>query len=156
MQVLIDALPPAKEFDETAPSSPNQANGSASIAANADDTDPELADLEKEMQAINQEYLSVLAEAGMFRDSSYEQFSSRRLMHLSARFRNAASRAQEYHKKHARRTPQPNERPSGILSGAFDGPGRVVQTHCLRAARCPLSLYSHGVGQRHCMQGQAL
>lgn len=70
MELLIDSLPAAKEF-ETAPSaSTDKANGTGESAAgtaepNADDTDEDLISLEKEMQQVNEQYLTALQEAGM-------------------------------------------------------------------------------------------
>lgn len=64
MEALIDALPAAKEFDNPSP----KADGEA---PNADDADEELASLEKEMQEVNAEYLSVLEEAGELISSSW-------------------------------------------------------------------------------------
>ena len=64
MEILINALPAAKEFDQkTSSTSPSSAE-EGKKADNADDTDEELASLEKEMQDMNEEYLTVLSEAG--------------------------------------------------------------------------------------------
>lgn len=64
MEILINALPAAKEFDQKPSSDSPPAAEEGDKAVNADDTDEELASLEKEMQNVNADYLSVLAEAG--------------------------------------------------------------------------------------------